>query len=55
MGCGFELAEGYLNNAALTAERFMDGCFHSGDLASLAADGLLSIYGRRPSRQTSAG
>lgn len=43
---GAELADGYVNDPALTAERFKNGWFYPGDLASLDADGLLSIHGR---------
>ena len=37
---------GYWRNAAATEEAMIDGWFRSGDLASRAADGYLSIVGR---------
>ncbi len=40
------LFDGYLEDEAATASALRDGWFYPGDLAILAADGLLSIEGR---------
>ncbi len=38
---------GYLDDPEATAERLVDGWLHTGDLGSVAKDGLLRVMGRR--------
>ncbi|WP_029919585.1 class I adenylate-forming enzyme family protein [Nevskia soli] len=40
------MPHGYYRDAELSRRRFRDGWFHTGDLGSIAADGLLRIEGR---------
>lgn len=40
------LAHGYADDPELTAERFADGWYHTGDLAELRADGHIMLRGR---------
>ncbi len=44
--CGASLAAGYLNNPALTAERFSGGWWRTGDLGVLDDAGRLFVKGR---------
>jgi malonyl-CoA/methylmalonyl-CoA synthetase len=44
---GPNLMLGYLNRPDATAEALRDGWFHTGDLATRAADGYIRIVGRR--------
>ena len=44
---GAGVARGYLGRPQLTAERFVDGLYHSGDLARRRPDGELVYLGRR--------
>lgn len=43
---GPDVVTDYAGDTALTAERFRDGWFYSGDLGSIGSDGLLSVHGR---------
>ena len=43
---GSNVATGYLDDAPLTGERFVDGWFRTGDLARFDADGYLELLGR---------
>lgn len=43
---GSSIFPGYYNNDTANAESFTDGWFHTGDLASIDADGYLRITGR---------
>ena len=44
---GAGLAQGYLGDEALTAARFADGVYRTGDLGRWQADGQLAFVGRR--------
>ena len=52
---GPTLAQGYLGNPALTAARFVDGWWRSGDLGHLDADGYLHVAGRTDNTINSGG
>lgn len=52
---GPTLATGYLNNPELTARRFVDGWWRSGDLGHLDADGYLHVAGRTDNTINSGG
>lgn len=52
---GPTLATGYLNNAELTARRFVGGWWRSGDLGHLDADGFLHVAGRTDNTINSGG
>ncbi|MCL4777128.1 MAG: acyl--CoA ligase [Gammaproteobacteria bacterium] len=52
---GPTLAMGYLNNPELTARRFVDGWWRSGDLGHLDADGFLHVEGRTDNTINSGG
>lgn len=43
---GYSVAAGYLQDEALTRERFVDGWFRTGDLARKDAEGYLELVGR---------
>lgn len=43
---GRTVVRGYLDNPAETARSFTDGWFHTGDLGSVDADGVLTLTGR---------
>ena len=49
------MADGYRNNLALTAEKFRDGWYGSGDLGRLDEQGRLHILGRAADAQLSGG
>ena len=42
--------DGYLNDPELTHETLVDGWFKTGDLATISADGLVRIVGRKRER-----
>jgi len=44
---GAMVTEGYLRNDILTAGRFREGWFHTGDIGTIDAGGLLRVLGRR--------
>ncbi len=44
---GAMVTEGYLRNDILTAGRFREGWFHTGDIGTIDARGLLRVLGRR--------
>ncbi|MCC7257389.1 MAG: acyl--CoA ligase [Gammaproteobacteria bacterium] len=52
---GPTIAMGYLNNAELTARRFVGGWWRSGDLGHLDADGFLYVSGRTDNTINSGG
>lgn len=52
---GPTLATGYLNNPELTARRFVDGWWRSGDLGHVDADGYLHVEGRTDNTINSGG
>ncbi|KAK3079056.1 hypothetical protein LTR53_020613, partial [Teratosphaeriaceae sp. CCFEE 6253] len=43
---GPQIAMGYLNNPAATAETFRDGFLHTGDVGHIDAEGLIHISDR---------
>jgi len=43
---GADVVDAYLGQEGETDDRFRDGWFYSGDLGSLAADGLVRVHGR---------
>lgn len=52
---GPSLAQGYWNNEPLTAARFGDGWWRSGDLGQIDADGYVFVKGRLDNRINSGG
>lgn len=52
---GASVAAGYLGDADLTAEKFQDGWWRTGDLGLIDADGDLEIRGRADNRINSGG
>lgn len=52
---GPTLSIGYLGNAGLTARRFVDGWWRSGDIGHLDADGYLYVEGRTDNTINSGG
>lgn len=43
---GDGVGRGYINNAELTAERFIDGMYRTGDIGTLRPDGMIEFGGR---------
>lgn len=43
---GENIARGYFQDPAETASSFRDGCLHTGDLATVDADGYVTVLGR---------
>ncbi|WP_163699039.1 AMP-dependent synthetase/ligase [Mycolicibacterium sarraceniae] len=52
---GGVVSDGYWRNDKATSEAIIDGWFHTGDLASVDADGFLSITGRKKEIIVTAG